>query len=374
MPGSSLFSRIFATPTAASNFQTTVQGTGTAYVPPDPSFVPGLNASPTYGAPTVSPYSGSQTYAPPPGYAPPPAPGFPNSIYPSSTPTSLFPQGLFNGGTYTADTYSAFRLLQGPRLRHGYVSPGSKPDHLGINDTDVSVIFAFPNFLYSSQPIYVIPSFSLHLWDGPDGVTGADLPSSAYSGFIDFGWESAPNQMFSTEFGVRVGAFTDFDTFEDESIRVLGKALVNFQLTPTTTLKGGLYYLDRNDTKLVPALGVLCRPNPFTRLDLFFPQPKYSRFCRTIGTHDVWWYLAGDYGGGSWTIKRTDQTTDSIDINDFRAIAGIEWGTPQQFAGDQRTAFVEIGYVFEREVEYRFNPQDDYQPDDGFLLRAGIGY
>ena len=66
-------------------------------------------------------------------------------------------------------------------------------------------MFAFPRFCYSQRPLFVIPSFSLHLWDGPDGVTGADLPSKAYSAFLDLGWESDPNAMIGTEFGVRVG-------------------------------------------------------------------------------------------------------------------------------------------------------------------------
>jgi hypothetical protein len=243
-----------------------------------------------------------------------------------------------------------------------------------MNDTDVSLVFAFPNFLYSSRPIYVIPSFSLHLWDGPNGVIGADLPPNAYSAFLDFGWDSDPNQMFSTEFGVRVGAFTDFNTYNSKSTRVLGKALASFRLSPTSTVKGGVYYLDRNGTKLVPAFGFLCRPNPFTRFDLFFPQPKFSRYCRTVGTRDVWWYLSGDYGGGSWTIERTDKTSDSIDINDYRAVLGVEWGTSDQLQLGRRTAFAEIGYVFGREVEYRYNPQDNYDPDDGIMVRLGIGY
>jgi hypothetical protein len=145
-------------------------------------------------------------------------------------------------------------------------------------------------------------------------------------------------------------------------------------LTPTSTIKGGVYYLDRNNIKLVPAGGFLCRPNPFTRLDIFFPQPKFARYCRTIGTRDVWWYLAGDFGGGTWTIRRTDGTDDSIDINDYRAIFGIEWGTSEAIRVGRRRGFFEVGYVFSREVKYRFNPQDDFKPDDGIMFRAGIGY
>ena len=145
-------------------------------------------------------------------------------------------------------------------------------------------------------------------------------------------------------------------------------------MTPTSTLKGGVYYLDRNSIKLVPAGGVLCQPNPFTRYDIFFPQPKFARYCRTLGTRDLWWYLAGDFGGGTWTIKRTDGMEDSVDINDYRAIIGLEWGTSDAIRVGRRTGFAEFGYVFNREVEYRYNPQDNLTPNDGFMVRAGIGY
>ena len=111
---------------------------------------------------------------------------YPSNIYPQNSPNSLFPDGLgsaYPGGLLQnpSTSYNDSRRLQGLRFRYSYVSPGSKPQHLGINDFDSSVAFAFPNFLNLKQPLYIVPSFSLHLWDGPDGVTTtADLPSKAH--------------------------------------------------------------------------------------------------------------------------------------------------------------------------------------------------
>jgi len=278
------------------------------------------------------------------------------------------------GGSYAAPVYSAFRLLRGPRLRHTYVGSGNGPQDFTSNDTDLSLVFAFPNFMYMQQPLYVVPSFSLHQWDGPGSSTGADLPSKAYSGFIDLGWQSDPNQMIGTEFGVRVGAFTDFDTFNSSSIRVLGKGLVHFRLSPTSTWKGGVYYINRRNYKLVPAIGILWQPNPYTRADIFFPEPKFARYFTTIGTKDIWWYLSGEYGGGAWTIQRASGVEEKIDINDLRVLAGFEWGESNSIRAGQRTAFVELGYVFNRDIEYRDTPADDIEPSDAFLFRVGIGY
>ncbi len=320
-------------------------------------------------------YDNPNVYGPPPSFG---GTTYPGSIYPSQSPSTLFPSGYFGegmggwlGGSNT--TLSAFRLLQGPRLRHTYVAGGSGQNDLSTNETDLSVAFAFPRFMYSTQPLYVIPSFSLYLWDGPgNGV--ADLPSKAYSAFLDVGWYSDPNQMFSTEFGVRVGAFTDFDTFNSDSIRILGKAIGSFRWTPATTFKLGVIYLDRNSTKLVPAVGLVCQPNPYKRYDLFFPQPKLSHYWRTVGTNDFWWYVAGDYGGGSWTVQRTSGAEDSVDINEFRVLLGMEWGQNDFIRSGRRTGFFEVGYAFEREILYRYNPADDIDPSSGFLVRAGIGY
>ena len=305
---------------------------------------------------------------------------YPNSIYPQNSPNSLFPEGFgsaYSGGLLQnpSTSYNSARRLQGARFRYSYVSPGSKPQHLGINDFDASLAFAFPNFLNLNQPLYLIPSFSLHLWDGPDGVaTTADLPSSAFDALVDVGWESDPNKMVSTEFGLRLGVFTDFETYTDRSFRVRGKALLNFRLTPVTSFKGGVYYVNRDEIKLIPAAGLLYRPDPYTRIDLYFPKPKYSKYYRTLGTYDLWWYVTGDYGGGNWTVTRDSGIEESVDINDLRAILGVEWGPSNALSVGRRSGFLEIGYVFNREVLYRTQQADNFDPDDAFMFRVGVGY
>ncbi len=385
----SLFGRIFSSPTAAP----ITPGYGTqlpsGVAPPygqvpaapsgfsQPGFVqpgypqPGV-AQPGFGPEAVY---GTNTYAAPGAYG---QQTFPGSVYPSSTPQTLFPDGVFSSnGFMTSEsgvTATAFRLFQGPRFQYSYLYAGDEPPDLAVNNMDVSLVFAVPRFCYSQQPLFIIPSFSLQLWDGPDGSTGADLPPNAYSAFIDTGWESDPNQIFGTDLGVRVGVFTDWNTFNSDSIRILGRGLVNFRLSPTSTLKGGVYYLDRNTIKLVPALGILYTPNPYSRYDIFFPQPKLARYFRTVGTRDVWGYLAGDYGGGNWTIERTSGESDSVDLNEYRVVAGLEWGLNDAIRAGRRSGFFEIGYAFNRSIGYRYNPQDDIDTNSSVVFRAGFGY
>jgi len=81
------------------------------------------------------------------------------------------------------------------------------------------------------------------------------------------------------------------------------------------------------------------------------------------------WYVAGEYGGGAWTIQRADGTDDRVDINDIRASAGIEMTGPRGV-----TAFVEGGFVFKRQVIYVVTPADSFHPRDTYMIRAGISF
>lgn len=301
---------------------------------------------------------------------------YPPSAYPSSGPPVLFPGGFFGmptgAGGYGAPSDFGIKLLQGPKFRHGWVAGGNAADDLSMHETSLAIALALPNFLQSGQPLYLIPSFGLDLWSGPS-LGFADLPGSAYEGFVEAGWQTDPNQIMGLELGLSAGVYTDFDTFNSDSWRIQGKGLGKFRLTPYSTLKAGVVYLDRVDVKLLPAGGLLFQPNPFWRWDIYFPEPKVSHFTTTLGTQDVWCYLAGEYGGGSWTITRASGVEDRVDINDFRVLLGLEWGRSDLIRAGQRTGFAEIGWVFEREVLYENSP-GSMSPSPSFMLRVGFGY
>lgn len=288
--------------------------------------------------------------------------------FPATAPPALFPDGM---GTYDWGVPATQFLT--PRVRYTYVNGKDSPDHLTIHDFDFSVAAAFPNFLFSTQPLYVIPSFSLHLWSGPR-PPWADLPANAYSAFADFGWATDPSRVLGGEIGVRAGLFTDFDTINTKSLRVMGQGLFRLQTTPTTTLRGGVVYINRNDLKLLPAFGVLWTPNSQTRFDVFFPRPKLAQHLTTLGNQDIWWYLGAEYGGGAWTIQRAGGGSDRVDINDIRVMLGLEWGQTTMLQQGRRTGFFEAGWVTDRQLVYVENPQDSAKLEDSFMLRVGWNY
>lgn len=339
-------------------------------------------------------------------------PVYPSSIYPNSSPNVLFPgtsttaplnsqwnfQGQPNPYGYPAynpntnwssswDTASnnisygtnqVVRLFQGPRLRHTYLpgtdsfsSPG--PNALESNDTDVSLVFAIPRFFGGARPLYLIPSYTHTLWDGPTNPDFA-LPSNAFAGFLDTGWESDPVKTVGVELGLRIGVFADFDAINSDSVRYQGKAMGRLRLTPTSTGRAGVFYLDRNKIKLLPAFGILWAPNPDTRFDIFFPEPKLAHYLTTVGNSDMWWYLTGNYGGGNWTIKQPDGSNDQVDINDIRIMMGLEFGRSDQIRQGLRVGFVEGGYAFNRELVYRVQSPGELDLENSFVLRAGFAY
>jgi hypothetical protein len=153
----------------------------------------------------------------------------------------------------------------------------------------------------------------------------------------------------------------------------MGTALGVVQMTPTTALKIGVEYLDRLDVKILPAFGIYWEPNPQARYDFYFPRPKLARYWTTVGNNEVWWYFGGEYGGGNWTIDREDEPfegmSDRIDINDIRIYVGIDWSYL-----DQRSGYLQIGYVFERKLIYDLVPEESLDLDNTFTAGAGIHF
>lgn len=351
-----------------------VNGVPVQNVPNMYGMQPGVAPPNAMGAPGVYPNApyGSNPY--PPSIYPQAGNGagtYPPAMYPNSTPQALFPTGWPSDNS---SWQSVQRFCLGPRFRQTWVTREGSPDSLGINDTDVSIAFQIPNFLHSNQPLYILPSFGLHLWDGPNASTGADLPAQAYSAYGDFGWESDPNQIIGADLGARIGVFTDFNTMTTDSIRYMGKALAKVRITPTMLFRLGVIYADRNQIKILPAGGLLWQPNQNVRWDIFFPEPKLSSYLTTIGKTDWWWYINGYYGGGSWTIKRDDGTNDAIDIDDLRVMVGFEWGQNELLRTGRRIGFVEAGYVFDRKITYVVTPTDSLDLEDGWVIRAGLAY
>lgn len=239
-----------------------------------------------------------------------------------------------------------------------------------MNETDIATTLTLPNFLFTSQPLRISPGFIFHFWDGPDTVvTGADLPGQTYSAYLANDFSTPWNRQLGAEFNLTVGLYTDFDEVTSDSIRITGLGLGWYRLNNTTTFKLGVEYLDRVRIKMLPAGGFFIYPTPDLKLDIYFPRPKIAQRLPNLGNYEVWGYIGGEYGAGSWTIKRMGGMGDQADVNDIRAFAGLEWMGPRQVTG-----FLEAGYVFNREIVYLSTQNVATDIDDTFMLRAGLAF
>jgi hypothetical protein len=249
---------------------------------------------------------------------------------------------------------------------------GGGDDDLGVNTIETSATLAFP-FFYNQAPLLVTPGAAVHWWSGPSSTASGspDLPPRTYDVFVDTAWNPSITERLSTELGIRVGGYTDFQNVDSDSLRIMWRVIGVLNYSPTTQFKLGVIEIDRNNTGLLPAGGVIYTPEPDVRYEFVIPRPKLARRLTTVGNTNLWGYVAGEYGGGSWTIERADGTDDSFDYNDLRLIFGLEW-LPETLSGTR--ALVEIGYVFNRELEYESGDPDQFEPDNTVMLRAGLNY
>ena len=159
-------------------------------------------------------------------------------------------------------------VFQGVRGSWAYLLGDGQGTNVGINELDTTATFALPFFHNSPvnvnhAPLLITPGFGLQLWDGPQtsATLLADLPPNTYDVFIDTAWNPKFTPLFGAELGIRVGIFTNWDVLVWESWRIMGRAIGTLQMTPTMQGKVGIVYLDRNQVKLLPAVGMTWTPN-----------------------------------------------------------------------------------------------------------------
>lgn len=382
-----------------------------------PATVPQTTVAPTYQAPTITapvtppttptfdPYSNPLLGTPPadiPYTGTPQAlgqPGFPQPILPQAAPpatpgvtqqgASLFPNGLPWQGSNSTFQYQNSdgtvarlqRLMQQISVENTWLYSDGSPDALGINRLELATTFGFPIFYNPDTPLLITPGFAFNWLDGPGagtmglppGTPGYDLPPRVYDAYLDAAWHPQFNQFLSADLGLRTGVWTDFNEVNSDSLRLLGRGLGVLAMSPNCDVVAGIWYLDRNEVKLLPAGGLHWRPSNLWDMYLVFPNPKIRRKSIMVGASQWWIYFAGEYGGGRWTVERVTPGVgsfgDDIDINDIRAIFGIEWETQTQARGH-----FEIGYVFDREVIYSKTPTPKLNLDDTFMLRLGFNF
>ncbi len=264
------------------------------------------------------------------------------------------------------------KILERPRARTTYIpGSGSSANDLSINDLEIATTFMIQDFLGSNQPLRLTPLFIFHWWGGPNTILnpGFDLPARAYTAALAMDHLTNPANQFGFETNFTIGYYGDFQNTASYSLRPSGKLLGWMRVNPYSIGKFGIEYINRVDIKLLPSFGMYLTPNPDLKLDIAFPRTKLSMRIPNIGSREAWVYFGTEYGGGSWAVQRIGGINDQADINDIRAFYGIEWMGPRRATG-----FLDMGYVFDREIVYRSNTLNSLELKDAFMLRFGFAF
>ena len=130
------------------------------------------------------------------------------------------------------------------------------------------------------------------------------------------------------DLAITPSVFSDFDQDSSKAFRLEGHGAAAWTWNETTKFVAGAAYLDRPDIEMIPIGGVIWTPNADVKFDLIFPHPKISRRIYWTGQtgDDVqdWVYIAGEFNGDAWAIRRADGSNEQVVLSDYRLVLGVE--------------------------------------------------
>ena len=204
----------------------------------------------------------------------------------------------------------------------------------------------------------ITTAFNMHLLSGPNVVP---LPPRLYDFSLGYQKRGRIKDFMSYDLASTIGVFSDFEDSAKDGVRFPGHAVGMLHFKPELDVVFGIDYLSRDDIKLLPVGGISWRPlsMPDLRFDLVFPRPRIDYSVDNQSKI----YLAGRLGGGTWDIEFPNNDNDVMTYRDLQVLLGFERrNTNGGFSS------LEIGYVFDRRLEFRTLTQTT-EFDNAFVLR-----
>ncbi|MCC9606692.1 DUF6268 family outer membrane beta-barrel protein [Blastopirellula sp. JC732] len=233
-------------------------------------------------------------------------------------------------------------------------------DNIGMTDVLGTITLGFPAPTIDS-PLIVTPGFGMHFLVGPASV---DAPPTLYDAFLTTRYIRPINDRWGVILSGTAGYYSDFQQQNSDAFRPSAMAIATYNWNKNWQFLGGVVWLNRDDFNILPIAGVVWTGER-RKLELTFPRPRYSQLWDYGPGYEDWWYITGELGGGTWSVQRADETNDLLTISDYRAIVGFE---RRRDGGGK--SFIEFGYVFGRQFEYRNQPFT-LDMNDTVLIRSG---
>ncbi len=249
---------------------------------------------------------------------------------------------------------------QQARWRSAWLS-GSDP---GLAEQNWDSTWAFPT-ISRDYPLVLTLGYR---WIFLTGPPRPDLPARLHDLTLDVRWICPLGEEWILDVSITPGLHTDFEQETSRAFRLPGRVLLVWKRSEWTKWIVGLTYLDREDVQFLPIAGVVWTPDEDHRLELTVPKPRYAVRVFHDAQVQRWWYVAGEFGGGSWAVERIGGRVDVLNYYDIRLMLGIEQKNTQGWDW-----FVEAGYVFGRNVDF-VDTAGDYRPDDAAVIRAGLKF
>lgn len=346
-----------------------VPNTLTQAAPPPTSwdpYAPGNMQPATITSPAAPP-AGAMPY----GYQAPVTPGF---VPPPGGPVpyGAAPLGAAPNAIWPTSQYKPIRFINELRLDETFLA-GSGGTEFQINDVATSASLAFP-FFSNPAPLLITPGFTFHFWQGPGsgdfpGMPPPDLPPRAYDAFLEASWKPVVTPWLTGDLAASFGVYSDFTDLISQSYRIRGRGVAYITVLPAWQAVFGVWYLNRNDIKLLPVMGAVWTPGPNFKVEAVFPYPKATMRLTRYGNTDWFAYVRAEYGGGAWTVERVGGDINPVDYNDYRAALGLEFVSFTRFKGA-----LEVGYAWNREIQYFDSTTPDIEVKDTIMFRGFITY
>ena len=225
--------------------------------------------------------------------------------------------------------------------------------------------------------VTVSPGLNVVLPDGPDtrdfAAPGPDLNEGLWGVNAELMAFMPLSERWAAQVAVAPGVYSDFEAAGRDLVRVPGRVLGIYTHSPRTQFTVGAVYLARDDVGWLPAVGMIHRPTDRTAIELILPRPRViHRFWGTGKDDGGFGYVAGELGGGMWSVRRSASGpirqgfADTATLSDLRLLGGLEVKRTGRL-----TWLAETGYVFNRQVEYQ-SGVGDANFGEAWLIRVGV--
>jgi hypothetical protein len=216
------------------------------------------------------------------------------------------------------------------------------PDGVGFTNFEFRGTMKFPRVPF----MWVTPRAAWHFTNAPDTAPD-DLPKQYYDASVDTTFAAAWDEnRWIVQLVVAPSVFTDFENTKD-AFRLAGRVVAIRQWNETTQIMAGVSHTGRKDLPWVPIGGVTYVPNENLRYEMLIPRPRVAYRYYNDGDRERWAYVAGEFGGGSWAVRRASGADDMMTYRDLQLLVGIEHREPGTVNWQ-----LEVGYLFSRAIEW----------------------